>query len=256
MIQQLKPTAIDPDLIYPESDGKPLADNTLQFELIVKIQGCIDGLFADTSDVFVAGDLFWYPVEGSLTRQAPDVMVAFGRPRGYRGSYRQWEEGNIAPQVVFEILSKSNRRKEMERKFEFYQTYGVEEYYVYDPKKNKLKIWVQSSQGKDLENHSRLVPVEQTEGWVSPRLGIRFETCTGILELYRPDGTRFTNFVETLEQSVQAVQRAEQEAQRAEQEAQARHQAIARLLSLGLTVEQVAEALGFSVEDVQQRRNL
>ena len=35
-------------------------------------------------------------------------MVVFGRPKGRRGSYRQWEEDNIPPQVVFEILSPGN----------------------------------------------------------------------------------------------------------------------------------------------------
>ncbi len=32
-------------------------------------------------------------------------MVVFGRPKGDRGSYKQWLENQIAPQVVFEILS-------------------------------------------------------------------------------------------------------------------------------------------------------
>ena len=54
-------------------------------------------------------------------------------PRGDRGSYKQWEEGGIAPQVVFEVLSPGNRAGEMRRKFQFYQRYGVEEYYIYDP---------------------------------------------------------------------------------------------------------------------------
>jgi Uma2 family endonuclease len=55
--------------------------------------------------LFVAGDLLWYPVEGdNKLRQAPDVMVVFGRPKGDRGSYKPWEEDNIPPQVVFEIL--------------------------------------------------------------------------------------------------------------------------------------------------------
>ena len=65
-------------------------------------------------------------------------FVAFGRPKGYRGSYKQWEEGNIAPRCVFEVLSPGNRKPEMDRKFEFYETYGVEEYYVYDPDSIKL----------------------------------------------------------------------------------------------------------------------
>ncbi len=37
-------------------------------------------------------------IEGSVkTRQAPDVMVVFGRPKGRRGSYKQWEKNNIIP---------------------------------------------------------------------------------------------------------------------------------------------------------------
>lgn len=51
-------------IIYPTSDGKPMADNTRQFRWIVTIQGGIDALFRDDPNVFVAGDLLWYPVEG------------------------------------------------------------------------------------------------------------------------------------------------------------------------------------------------
>ena len=50
----------------------------------------------------------------------------------------------------------------------------------------------------------------------------------------------------------QERQRAEQERQRAESADQARRDAIPRLLAMGLTVEQVAEALSLSVEDVRQ----
>jgi hypothetical protein len=39
-------------------------------------------LFANNPEVFVAGDLVWYPGEGRQeTCQAPDVLVAFGRPK-------------------------------------------------------------------------------------------------------------------------------------------------------------------------------
>jgi len=64
---------------YPESDGQPMAENTLQYEWIVTIKGNLDVLFADRDDVFVAGDLFWYPVQGEPgIRQAPDTLVVFG----------------------------------------------------------------------------------------------------------------------------------------------------------------------------------
>jgi uncharacterized protein (DUF3084 family) len=58
------------------------------------------------------------------------------------------------------------------------------------------------------------------EGWISPRLGIRFELESGVLQLYRPDGERFATYVELMEQREQERQRAEQEHQRAEQERQ------------------------------------
>jgi len=128
MVTSPNPTQI----VYPDSDGKPMADNTRQFRWITTIKANLDWLFANNADVFVAGDLLWYPVEGdNKTRQAPDVMVAFGRPKGERGSYQQWKENNIPPQVVFEILSPGNTQTEMTRKLLFYDRYGVEEYYIY-----------------------------------------------------------------------------------------------------------------------------
>ena len=73
------------EIVYPESDGKPMADNTKQFRWIVTIKEGLEALFAERDDVFVAGDLLWYPVEGHPEIcQAPDVMVAFGRPKGDR----------------------------------------------------------------------------------------------------------------------------------------------------------------------------
>ncbi len=109
MVQNLE---TETQIIYPESDGQPMADNTLQFRWIVKIKENLDILFAEVEDVFVAGDLLWYPVEGNNNiSQAPDIMVVFGRQKGERGSYLQWLEENISPQVVFEIISPSNTQK-------------------------------------------------------------------------------------------------------------------------------------------------
>ncbi len=206
------------DIIYPDSDGQPIADNTKQFELIVLIKKNLDLLFANDANVFVAGNLLWYPVEGNnKLRVAPDVMVAFGRPKGdspeaklcERGSYQQWKEDNIAPQVVFEILSPGNTPKEMINKYRFYQRYGVEEYYVYDPDSNELTIWRRS--GDELED------IEQVAGWVSPRLGIKFELSEDELKIYRPDGQPFLSYLEVEQLWRQAQERAEQAQERAEQ---------------------------------------
>jgi Uma2 family endonuclease len=197
-------------IVYPDSDGMPMADNTQQFRAIVTIQGNLDALFRDRDDVFVAGDLLWYPVEGRPDiRRAPDVLVAFGRPKGDRSSYRQWEEGGIAPQVVFEVLSPGNTLTEIAAKFEFYDTYGVEEYYVYDPERGEMTGWRQAA--------GRLRVIEEIDGWVSPRLGVKFRREGGDVRLYLPDGRPFVSFVELQAQLEQERQRAEAEQQRAEE---------------------------------------
>ena len=53
----------------------------------------------------------------------------------------QWEEGGVAPQVVFEICSPANTIAMMTRKFRFYERHGVEEYYLYDPDTGELSGW-------------------------------------------------------------------------------------------------------------------
>src|SRR5215213_7104502 len=88
------------EVIYPDSDGEPMAEDTLQFEWITTIKGGLDAIFHDDPNVFVAGDLLWYPVEGDSTiRAAPDALVVFGRPKGHRGSYQRWREEGIPPHV-------------------------------------------------------------------------------------------------------------------------------------------------------------
>ncbi len=181
-------------IIYPERDGQPMSDNTKQFRWIVTIQGGLDSLFKDNPEVFVAGDLLWYPVEGdNKTRIAPDAMVVFGRPKGDspeaklcdRGSYLQWQEDNIPPQVVFEIFSLSRLGKTI-AKLRSYERYGIEECYTYNPDNEDFLAWLRS--GEELEE------IEQSNGWVSPRLGIRFEPSVEGLEIYRPDGQKFATY--------------------------------------------------------------
>src|SRR6516164_2588240 len=93
------------DIEYPETDGEPMAENTEQYDWITKIKWNLERVFRDDPNVFIAGDLFWYPVEGNnRIRRAPDVLVAIGRPKAPRQCYLQWLEDGVAPQVVFEIL--------------------------------------------------------------------------------------------------------------------------------------------------------
>jgi Uma2 family endonuclease len=222
-------------IVYPESDGKPMADNTKQFRWIQVLHGNIAALYHDREDVFVAGDLLCYPREGHPEINiAPDVLVVFGRPRGDRRSYKQWEEGGVPLTVAFEVLSPNNTVPEMARKFDFYEENGIEEYYVYDPDSNYLQVFVRRGEV--------LVRVRKPDGFISPRLGIRFDLSGPEMAVFYPDGRRFLTFEELEAAHAQAVQQAkdaeqrakdaEQRARNAEQRAEDVQRRAARLAEL------------------------
>lgn len=196
-------------LIYPETDGQPIGENTAQVRWIVTLLNGLQGLFRGRPDVFVAADLFWYPVHGDPTTvTAPDVLVAFGRPKGDRPSYKQWEEGNVPPQVVFEILSPGNKADELRAKKRFYRRYGVEEYYLYDPDGHAL-----SAHRRD---GAKLVAVKPADGFVSPRLGVRFDAPgERDMRLIGPDGHPLKTYEDLVAESETAQQQLADERRRA-----------------------------------------
>ncbi|MFO0927342.1 MAG: Uma2 family endonuclease [Gemmataceae bacterium] len=204
------PVPASSPIVYPSSDGKRMAENTKQARWIVVLYGNLSALFADRPDVFVAADNLWYPVEGRDDALAPDVYLVFGRPKGDRPSYMQWQEGDIPLTVAFEIRSPSNDDKEMADKRAFYEEYGVDEFYDYDPDTNRLQIWIRS--GSVLLRHRKV------DGFVSPRLGIRFVLTRPEMTVYHPDGRPFLTFEQVEQARADAEQRAEQERSRAEQE--------------------------------------
>jgi predicted transposase YdaD len=86
--------------------------------------------------------------------------------------------------------------------------------------------------------------ISEITDFVSPRLKIRFLLGEETLQLYHPDGRPFLTYAEI-------AQQVHKEKQRAEQAEKAREDAIPKLLQMGLSVEQIAEALGLLVEEVQ-----
>ena len=174
--------------LYPDSDGKPMSDNTVQHRWIDMLFHNINSLFAERTDVFVAADLMWYAVEGHPREcAAPDVMVAFGRPKVDRGSYKQWREGGIPPAVVFEVLSPANTDDDMAKKSIFYEDHAVEEYYIIDPDENRLDVFLRQGTVFRRQDTSR--------GFTSPRLGIRFDASGPEVVVYRPNGEAFRNYL-------------------------------------------------------------
>lgn len=166
-------------------------------------------------------------------------MVVFGRPKGdpcgicgaARGSYKQWEEGNLPPQVVFEILSPNNTKREMARKFVFYEDHGVEEYYIYDPDADRLEGW--------LKRDGMLNEIDNFSTYISPRLGIRFDLSVSPMQVFCSNGRQFLSYGELDALLQEERLRAEQAQQRAEQAQQRANQLAERLRQLGIDPDQI-----------------
>jgi Uma2 family endonuclease len=187
------PSAPGP-IVYPDSDGEPMSDNTRQGRWIMALHGNLAVLLRHVQ-AFVAVNLLWYAKRGfPEERAAPDVFIALGRPRGERGSYKQWEEDDVAPQVVFEVRSPGNSDEEMARKHLFYEDHGVLEYYIYDPDSNDLQVF--RRQGTVLLRHSF------AQHSSSPLLDIRFDLTGEEMRVFYPDGRPFLTFEELAEERV------------------------------------------------------
>ena len=220
-------TAFD-GVVYPDSDGQPMSDNTKQFKWIVLLKENLD----TTLSCFVAGDLLWYPVKGHPEiRIGPDVLVAQGRPKGDRGSYIQSREDDVAPTVVFEVLSPSNNVREMSRKTAFYQAHGAKELIVIDPDAESGWAFVRN-------DANAFQPIDDVVGWTSPALGIRFERDGDALIVRQPDGTRFLSFAELQARADSAGEerkRADEERKRADAADARADRLAAKLAALGVS---------------------
>ena len=101
----------------------------------------------------------------------------------------------------------------------FYDSFAVEEYYVYDQPGNLLEVW--------LRQDGHLRRMAHIKGWTSRRLGILFALTGDSLAIFDPQGQPFLSSAELAERLRQEAARAEQERARAERLAD-------RLCALGI----------------------
>ena len=202
------------DVIYPESDDTPMAENALQAGVIRMLVSGFMRLFDGRNDMFVGGDFFWYPVEGdNKTVTAPDVTVIadLARPIDYRtmGSYRQWVFGGRVLLAV-EVWSPSNSAKEMIRKLEYYERHGVAECWMFDPQDGALVVYVRvGDQFRCIANAGR--------GWTSPNTGVRLAVVGSELFVSDPDGRPWLTHLGESRRADEMAARADEMAARAEQ---------------------------------------
>ena len=125
-------------VIYPSSDGEPMAENDHQFEAITYAANALKIWFRDASTVYVAGDMLIYYKRGDNgVRVAPDVFVVPGAKGSHpRQSWIIWAE-NAVPRFVLEVASKSTWTHDAGEKRRIYAEMGVWEYWRFDPENGR-----------------------------------------------------------------------------------------------------------------------
>ncbi|MEL6136330.1 MAG: Uma2 family endonuclease [Cyanobacteria bacterium J06628_6] len=132
-------------VIYPESDGKPLAESDPTRDYLLYSVEALRLYFRGRSNVYVSGNLFIYYEEGNPKAVlAPDVFVIFGVSNRKRRIYQSWKEGDKLPAFVLEVTSKTTRKQDQETKPQLYASLGVQEYFQYDPTADYLNPQLQA----------------------------------------------------------------------------------------------------------------
>jgi Uma2 family endonuclease len=264
-----------PLIDYPESDGQPMTESDATRDYLLYCVAAMESHFQGRRNVYVSGNLFIYYREGDPKCViSPDVFVIFGVSKRKRRSYKTWQEGGKLPSFILEVTSFSTKKQDEVEKPALYASLGVQEYFQYDPTGDYLSPRLK---GQQLVNGSYQAFPLQTENNFSyihsPTLGL--DLCLQLpqlqpltllsqpapLELHLRDpqtGTFLLNYHESEQARAQAeagrlaAEQAQAQAEQAQQaEATARRSAIPRLRSLGLSSEQIAEALSLPLEEVQ-----
>ena len=166
---------------YPESDGKPMAENDPQLHAIHYAFGTLLLRYAARDDVYVSADLLIYYEEGNpRVSVVPDVFVVFGVEDRKRGNYKVWEEGK-GPDFVLEVASPNTWREDVERKPGVYAGLGVREYFLFDPTGDHLAPRLQGYRLVDgvYERLSAVESIDRTLAMSSDVLGLELRARVG-----------------------------------------------------------------------------
>jgi Uma2 family endonuclease len=203
------------EIYYPDTDGKPMADNDFQRKPLTYLIEALDYAFREQPNVYVSGDLLiYYEKDNPQASVAPDVFVIFNVPKQDRRIYQTWIEGKT-PDVVFEIASYSTYKKDETVKLTLYQQLGVQEYFQYDPTGNYLQPALkghfldknghyQEMMSRQLENNILVITSHRL-------LGLELHLEKGELRIFNP---QTQEYLYTYSEEAAARRAAEKESKR------------------------------------------
>ena len=228
---------VAPTLVYPESDGEPMAETEKHQKTMVDIMDIIRHHFQHVPDVHVSGNLLLYYEEGNPRKSiSPDVFMVRGLSKKELRTYKTWEQPPTLD-FVLELASPSTFERDFTVKKDIYaEILRVKEYYIYDPYHEIDPSFI----------GFRLVGGAYEEiAFIDGRLpsdvlGLELGEREGVLRLYNP-ATDWWLSTSQERAEVESLARQAAEA-RAEREARARQEAEAELAKLRETLERLKGA--------------
>ena len=203
-------TKVTSEIIYPSSDGEPLAE-TQQHVLAILMALALLRLYLQEQQAVVFADQFLYYIEGNpRARVAPDVMVVFDIEKRLYPNYKIWE-GQQTPAIIFEVTSAGTKETDWNFKKTLYEQLGVTEYWLFDP----YGEWVaEQLQGYRLNEDGVYKPIRDN---CSEVLQLKLQAEEYLIGFYRLDnGEKLLTPEELYSANLAANQRADREEARAD----------------------------------------
>ena len=123
-----------PTLVYPESDGEPMAETPKHQQVMIDCMDMMRSHFRGVVDVYIAGNMLLYYEEGNPRKSvSPDVFMVRGLSKKELRTYKTWEQPSTLD-FVLEVASPSTYTRDFNEKMEIYaKILQVKEYCIYDP---------------------------------------------------------------------------------------------------------------------------
>jgi Uma2 family endonuclease len=227
---------------YPTSDGKPMAETDTHRDQMINLILALEHHFKDDPQVYVSGNILMFYQKGDGHKhRSPDVLIALDVEKRQRDHYKIWEEGK-APDVVFEITSRSTKAEDLGDKKGLYAYLGVKEYVIFDPLEEylepRLRLYRLVGEeflpvaGKPLTLETVQLELHVVDGELRLRDIASQEFLLAPMDRADEESARAdhqaTRAEEAEKRAEQEARRAEQEAKRAEQEAKRADEATER----------------------------
>ena len=216
-----------PTLVYPESDGEPMAETPRHQQVMIDCMDILRSHFHGFADVYIGGNMMLYYEEGNPRKSiSPDVFMVRGLSKKELRTYKTWEQPSTLD-FVLEVASPSTYTRDFNQKMEIYaKILRVKAYYIYDPYHEVEPYFV----GFRLVGEAYEEIAFVNDRLPSAVLGLEFGERDGALRLYDPvkSAWLFTSQERVGDAEVRVAQ-AESRVQHAEAELEKLRAALERL---------------------------